>query len=121
MSDQTAFNGAAEVSETSPSDDGSRADTGSVIEIAGLHKRFDKSEVLKGVDFCVPCGSVVGLLGKNGSGKSTLIKCLLELLRPSDGTVRVFGEDPWDLSAESKSRLGYAAQEVSLYPWMRVR
>lgn len=121
MSDQTAFNGAASVSKSSPSDDDCRPDAGLVIEIAGLHKRFDKSEVLKGVDFCVPCGSVVGLLGKNGSGKSTLIKCLLGLLRPSEGTIRVFGEDPWDLSADSKSRLGYAAQEVSLYPWMRVR
>lgn len=92
-----------------------------VISVNGLRKGFDKIEVLKGVDIDIPSGSVVGLLGKNGSGKSTLIKCLLGLLRPTSGSVSVFGEDPWDLSAEAKSRLGYAAQEVSLYPWMRVR
>lgn len=93
----------------------------SVITVNGLRKAFEKAEVLKGVTLEIPAGSVVGLLGKNGSGKSTLIKCLLGLLRPTDGTVRVFGEDPWELSAESKSRLGYAAQEVSHYPWMRIR
>lgn len=97
------------------------SDVRPVIEITGLRKRFDKAEILRGVDFAVPRGSVVGLLGKNGSGKSTLIKCLLGLLRPSEGQIQIFGENPWNLRAEAKSRLGYAAQEPSLYPWMRVK
>ncbi|NQV23354.1 MAG: ABC transporter ATP-binding protein [Rhodopirellula sp.] len=92
-----------------------------LIEVSGLTKAFDATQVLRGVDLTIPRGSVTGLLGKNGSGKSTLLKCLLGLLRVSSGDVRILGEDPWHLSAESKARLGYVAQEVSLYSWMRVR
>jgi ABC-2 type transport system ATP-binding protein len=92
-----------------------------VVSAQGVCRRFGSKEVLRGVDLAIPRGSVVGLLGKNAAGKSTLIKCLLGLLRIDDGTARVFGEDAWWLSAESKSRLGYVPQEVSLYGWMRVR
>ena len=92
-----------------------------LIEISGLTKSFDAAHVLRGVDLTIPRGSVTGLLGKNGSGKSTLLKCLLGLLKTSSGNVRILGEEPWHLSAEAKARLGYVAQEVSLYAWMRVR
>ena len=91
-----------------------------IISAQQVCRRFGNKEVLRGVDLAVPRGSVVGLLGKNAAGKSTLIKCLLGLLRIDDGTMRVFNEDPWWLSAESKNRLGYVPQEVSLYGWMRV-
>ena len=91
-----------------------------VISTQQVCRRFGNKEVLRGVDLAVPRGSVVGLLGKNATGKSTLIKCLLGLLRIDDGTMRVFNEDPWWLSADSKTRLGYVPQEVSLYGWMRV-
>lgn len=92
-----------------------------LIEVSGLMKSFETAQVLKGVDLTIPRGSVTGLLGKNGSGKSTLLKCLLGLLKPSSGKAAILGEDPWHLSAEAKSQLGYVAQEVSLYAWMRVR
>lgn len=92
-----------------------------IIRCAQLQKSFGKTEVLRGVDLVVPEGSVVGLLGTNGAGKSTLIKCLLGLLRITAGTATVFGEDPWDLSAATKARLGYAPQAVKVYPWMKVR
>ena len=92
-----------------------------MIEASGLTKSFDTAHVLRGVDLTIPRGSVTGLLGKNGSGKSTLLKCLLGLLKPSSGTARILGEDGWNLSAEAKTQLGYVAQEVSLYAWMRVR
>lgn len=92
-----------------------------LIEISGLTKSFGTAQVLKGVDLTIPRGSVTGLLGKNGAGKSTLLKCLLGLLKPSSGSVSILGEEPWHLSAAAKARLGYVAQEVSLYSWMRVR
>jgi ABC-2 type transport system ATP-binding protein len=63
---------------------------------------------------------VVGVVGTNGAGKSTFIKCLLGLLRPTRGTIRLLGEDTWTLSAAAKARLGYVPQIVQLYPWMRV-
>lgn len=92
----------------------------SVIDIQGLTKRFGATEVLRGVDWQIPKGSVVGLVGTNGAGKSTLIKCLLGLLKPTTGHIRILGEDPWTLSAAAKERLGYVPQTVQLYPWMTV-
>lgn len=93
----------------------------SVISVQKLTKRFGSNNVLQGVDIEIPAGSVVGLVGTNGSGKSTLIKCLLGLLRPTSGAIRMFDEEPWKLSASAKSRLGYVPQVVKLYPWMKVR
>ena len=91
-----------------------------VIICSGVTKHFGEIEVLKGIDLEIPHGSIVGLLGTNGSGKSTLIKCLLGLLGISSGAATVCGEDAWDLSAETKNKLGYVPQVITLYPWMRV-
>lgn len=95
-----------------------------VIEVRELHKsygRFTRKAVLKGVNLTVPAGVVMGLIGTNGEGKSTLIKCLLGLLKSTSGEMRVFGEDPWDLSAAIKARIGYVPQEPVLLPWMTLR
>ncbi|WP_010583474.1 ABC transporter ATP-binding protein [Schlesneria paludicola] len=90
------------------------------IVCEGLRKRFGHHEVLSGVDLTIPAGAVVGLVGTNGAGKSTLINCLLGLLKPTGGNARIWGEDPWFLSARAKSNLGYVPQTVQLQPWMRV-
>jgi len=76
---------------------------------------------LSNVTLSIEPGTVLGLVGANGSGKSTLMKCLLGLLRASNGTSQVFGEDSWDLSAAAKARIGYVPQDITSYPWMRVR
>lgn len=93
--------------------------TSPVIEAKGLIKRFGTATVLAGVDLAVSPGAVVGLVGRNGAGKTTLIKCLLGLLRITEGKAAIFGEDPWDLSAAAKARLGYVPQVPRLYPWMK--
>ena len=98
----------------------SQSSSESIIEIRGLKKSFGSKPVLKGVDFQIDRGQVVGLLGANGSGKSTLIKCLLGLLRTDGGSSQLFGEPSWSLSAAAKARLGYVPQEVRLFPWMTV-
>lgn len=91
-----------------------------VIQTSGLKKSFGKSNVLNGVDLQIPKGSIVGLIGTNGAGKSTLLKCLLGLLKISEGSASVYGDDPWDLSAKTKAKLGYVPQVVKFYPWMNV-
>lgn len=91
------------------------------LSVDRLGKRFGPKKVLDGVSLRVEPGEVLGLLGKNGAGKSTLIKCMLGLLKPTSGEAAVFGESPWDLSAETKARIGYVPQELVAYPWMRVR
>lgn len=92
-----------------------------VLHVDHLQKSFESKEVLRGVELTIEPGMVLGLLGANGSGKTTLIKCALGLLRPTGGSVSVFGENAWDLSAAAKARLGYVPQEVTSYPWIRVR
>ncbi len=68
--------------------------TDAVIEIRGLHKKYGATDAVNGLDLTVRAGKCYGFFGRNGSGKTTTIKCLLNLLRPSEGTVRVFGCDP---------------------------
>lgn len=98
-----------------------------VVEFRGISKTFrptwavGEKYALSNVTLSIPPGSVLGLVGANGSGKSTLIKCALGLLRPTRGTSHLFGEDSWDLSAAAKARIGYVPQEMTSYPWMRVR
>ena len=62
-----------------------------VIETAGLWKRYDEVEALRGLDLQVPAGSIFGFLGRNGAGKTTTIKVLLGMARPTEGEARVFG------------------------------
>ena len=92
-----------------------------VLEMRGVTKRFKEKTVLDRLDFAVPRGSVTGLLGKNGAGKTTLLKCLLGLQTPQSGTITVLGEDSRQLSGAAKARLAYVPQEISLYPWMKIR
>ncbi|MDF1744840.1 MAG: ABC transporter ATP-binding protein [Gimesia sp.] len=92
-----------------------------IIQVTDLHKQFKDNQVLTGLDLQIEAGQIVGLLGTNGSGKSTLIKCVLGLLKPTSGTSLIFNENSWDLSAKSKSRLGYVSQEFILLPWMTVK
>ncbi len=92
-----------------------------VLRTQAVEKRFGEKRVLNGVDWSVPRGSVVGLLGRNAAGKTTLLKLALGLLRADHGQIELLGEDPWELSDETKSRIGYVPQEYHPYPWMTPR
>lgn len=92
-----------------------------VIEIQNLVRRYGKHEAVNGLSLSVPAGKCYGFFGRNGAGKTTTIKCLLNLLRPDAGTVRVFGLDPRRQEVAVKSRLAYVPDLVAFYPWMTVR
>ena len=62
-------------------------------------------------------GGVTGVLGPNGAGKSTLFKLLMGRLKPSQGSVRLFGEDPWVNPAPYR-RIGYVSESEKMYDWM---
>jgi len=63
------------------------------VELAGVRKRFGRLNVLGGVDATLETGRVTAIVGPNASGKSTLIKCILGLVRPDAGTIRVLGAE----------------------------
>jgi ABC-type multidrug transport system ATPase subunit len=92
-----------------------------VIEIRDLKRSYGKVEAVNGLNLTVRAGRCYGFFGRNGAGKTTTIKCLLNLLRPQAGTVRVFGLDPQKNEVEVKSHLAYVPDAVAFYPWMTVR
>ena len=63
------------------------------IEVSGLRKRFARATAVDGIDFVLPAGTVLGLLGGNGAGKTTTIGMLLGLVLPTEGRIHVMGED----------------------------
>jgi ABC-2 type transport system ATP-binding protein len=91
------------------------------IEIRNLTRRYGKLEAVHGLNLTVRAGRCYGFFGRNGAGKTTTIKCLLNLLRPNSGAVRVFGLDPQKEEVAVKSRLAYVPDAVAFYPWMSVR
>lgn len=91
------------------------------IEIRDLVHRYGRMDAVNGLSLTVEPGRCYGFFGRNGAGKTTTIKCLLNLLKPASGSVRVFGLDPSRSEAEVKDRLAYVPDFVAFYPWMTVR
>jgi ABC-2 type transport system ATP-binding protein len=81
---------------------------------SGLSKLYGRVEALRGVHLEVRRGEIFGFLGPNGAGKTTTIRCLLDLIRPSAGTVRVLGLDPQTDSLAVRARVGYLPGELRL-------
>src|ERR1043166_6291754 len=84
------------------------------LEIRGLTKSYTDFQALKGIDLQVKQGEVFGFLGPNGAGKTTTIRCLLDAIRPSSGTIRVLGIDPQADPVAVRRRVGYLPGELSL-------
>jgi ABC-2 type transport system ATP-binding protein len=85
--------------------------TGNAVETNGLGRRYGKNWALRDCTLQVPAGRIAALVGPNGAGKSTLLHLLVGLLKPSDGTVTVFGARPVD----KLEHIGFVAQETPLY------
>src|SRR5437762_12769307 len=92
--------------------------TETAILVEGLTKRFGEVVALGGLSFAVPRGSIFGLLGPNGAGKTTSIRMLMNVFRPDEGKILVFGET---MNEGLKARLGYLPEERGLYKKMRMR
>lgn len=66
----------------------------SILSIEDLRKNYGRVQALKGVSFSVPKGSVFGILGPNGSGKTTMLGIIMDILKPTSGTYKLFDEVP---------------------------
>ena len=96
-----------------------------VIEIVNLEKAYPSSfgtrriPVLKGINLSVESGEIYGFLGPNGAGKTTTIKCILGLLRPDSGEIRLLGESSHSLV--SRKRLGFLPEQPNFYDYLSIR
>ncbi len=93
----------------------------SVIEVTGLRYAYGRADAVHDLDLTVPAGRCYGLFGRNGAGKTTTMRCLLNLLRPAAGRVRLFGLDPATDEVAVKRRVAFVPDAVAFYPWMTVR
>jgi phospholipid/cholesterol/gamma-HCH transport system ATP-binding protein len=96
-----------------------------VINIKGLYKSFENTQILKGVDLTVKEGENLVVLGKSGSGKSVLIKCLVGLVTADRGELKVFDTDITKLNNHQlnaiRIKIGFLFQNSALYDSMTVR
>ena len=97
-----------------------------VIKVNGLYKSFGKNNaILKGIDLTVQKGENLVVLGKSGSGKSVTIKCMVGLVKPDEGTVRLFDSDITSLNDDAlnavRIKIGFLFQNAALYDSMTVR
>lgn len=92
-----------------------------MLRIENLKKRFGDKEVLKGVSFSVPEGSVFGFIGKNGAGKTTTMKAVLGLLRPDEGEIRVAGQNVIYGQTTTNKVIGYLPDVPEFYGFMTAK
>jgi branched-chain amino acid transport system ATP-binding protein len=76
------------------------------LELTGIRAGYERTEVLRDISLVVPAGAVVALLGANGAGKSTTLKTISGLVRPTAGTVRMFGDDITSESTAKRANRG---------------
>ena len=77
------------------------------IEIRDLHKSYGTVRALQGVNIDVDQGEIFGFLGPNGAGKTTTIRCMLDMIRPQSGSIRVLGFDPQKDPKSVNAKVGY--------------
>jgi len=91
----------------------------SVVELAGLTKRFGDFVAVSNVDLAVAAGDIFALLGPNGAGKTTTIRMLMGILQPSAGSASVLGLDCFRDRAAVMRRVGYLPDEPIFYDYLR--
>lgn len=100
-------------------------DNDTVIEISHLKKSFESLHVLKDINMTVKRGENVVVLGKSGIGKSVLIKCIVGLIQPDEGSLKVFGKEVSQMRSkelnELRTKVGFIFQGNALYDSMTVR
>lgn len=87
----------------------------STISLNNVSKRYADVAAIEDISFALDEGELVALVGHNGAGKTTLIKAILGLIRPTNGTVRVLGEDPVSGNLSVRRQVGYLPESVSFH------
>ena len=85
------------------------------IDAQHLVKRYRHKTAVDGISLEIPAGETFGILGTNGAGKTTTVEMIAGLRRPSGGTVRILGLDPFTQRAEVRQILGVQLQQADLH------
>src|ERR1044071_803773 len=87
-----------------------------VLELRNVTKFYGDFKAVDDVSFSLPHGSIYGFLGPNGAGKTTTIRMILEIVKPTSGTIAVLGRPS---ALEVRGRIGYLPEEKGLYKKMK--
>lgn len=87
----------------------------SILTVDNIHKNYGSIQALKGVSFTVPEGAVFGILGPNGSGKTTLLGIILDVLKATSGTYRLFDEAP---NKKHRQQIGTLLETPNFYHYL---
>ena len=91
-----------------------------MIEVSDLAKRYGNFSAVSGISFSVKSGDILGFLGPNGAGKSTTMKMITGFLSPSEGSVRIDGNDIQSNTIEAQRLIGYLPEGAPAYDEMSV-
>ncbi|CAN5666939.1 ABC transporter ATP-binding protein [soil metagenome] len=91
-----------------------------MIEVVGLTRRYGDFTAVRELSFAVQPGEVVGLVGPNGAGKTTTLRCLVGIIRPTSGTIRVSGHDLQTEPLAAKAALAFVPDEPHLFAHLTV-
>ncbi len=86
------------------------------LDLRGVSKLFGDFRAVDDVSFSLPAGSIYGFLGPNGAGKTTTIRMILEIIKPTSGSITVLGETS---ALKVRQRIGYLPEEKGLYKKMK--
>ena len=100
-------------------DNRGRADATVIVD--NVTKKFGDMTAVSSVTLSVPTGTILGVIGPSGAGKTTVVRMLTGALEPSEGTVRVLGENPRRFHRRTRERIGYMPQLFTLYPDLTAR
>jgi ABC-2 type transport system ATP-binding protein len=92
-----------------------------VVTINNATKRFGDDVAVDGISLRVLPGTILGIIGPSGAGKTTLVRMLTGALAPTDGEIRVMGEDPRRFKRRTRERIGYMPQSFALYQDLTTR
>lgn len=87
----------------------------SILTVENLYKNYGSVQALKGVSFSVPAGSVFGILGPNGSGKTTLLGIIMDVLKATKGSFKLFDKEP---AADQRKQIGTLLETPNFYHYL---
>lgn len=86
-----------------------------IVEVNNLKKLYGSLEAIKGINFTIEEGEIFGLIGPNGAGKTTTLRIVSTLLRPSSGTVKIFGYDVVSNPGSIRKLISYLPEDAGAY------